>query len=109
MIGDPLLKNLLIRGFVEMYKPLASAICVTLGRKVGRTLRRLGAEGLIDRTKVLDGLGHPSPANSERIAYVLGEKTRSALSSKTDADVLDAGIERFRRDLAALTAARHSV
>jgi hypothetical protein len=46
-------------------------------------------------------LPHPSGANAERIAYFLGKKEAGQLSSRTRADVLDAGREDAMRRVAA--------
>ena len=46
-------------------------------------------EGLIDSSKVLGGIPHPSGANAERIAYFLGRKERDALSNKVNADLIE--------------------
>lgn len=58
--------------------------------------------GCLKRERVLYGLPHPSRENSERVAYFLGEKARSDLSVKTNADKLDAARDGLQRAVASL-------
>jgi hypothetical protein len=62
----------------------------------------LSTQGVLDPSRVLSGLPHPSGANAERIAYFLGRKSRASLSAKTDPDKLDAARERVMKAVAAL-------
>lgn len=62
---------------------------VPLGPKVADALRHLAKRGFIAGDRILTGLPHPSGANAERIAYFLGRKERSLLSSKTNAATID--------------------
>lgn len=89
MTRHPLLREQLLTHFGEDAKALRNALFVPLGDKVTEALHFLAERGLIDRHRILDGLPHPSGANAERIAYFLGNKHRSALSAKTNADKLD--------------------
>lgn len=94
MIRHPLLQKILIAGFGQDAAALPNAVFVPLGDKVSQALFYLADRGLIARERILDGLPHPSGANAERIAYFLGNKARTALSSKTSPDKLDqAGME----------------
>lgn len=98
MIRHPLLQQQLISGFVKDAAALPNALFVPLGDKVSQALFYLAEKGLIARERILEGLPHPSGANAERIAYFLGNKARSALSSKTSPEKLDqARIELSRR------------
>jgi len=49
---------------------------------------------------------HPSPANSERIAYVMGEKPKEALSNKTSPGILDARADMVRQTVKTLLGSR---
>lgn len=69
---------------------LDKAVFVPLGPRVSEGLRWLAQRGVIAQDRALHGLPHPSGANVERIAYFLGRKDRSTLSTKTNADKLDA-------------------
>lgn len=89
MITHPLLQKQLIDGFGQDAKALSDAVFIPLGDKVALALHFLADRGLIAKARILDGLPHPSGANAERIAYFLGKKERSALSSKTSPDKLD--------------------
>jgi hypothetical protein len=82
---------------------LSSAVFVPLGDKVSEALHFLADRGLVERTRILDGLPHPSGANGERIAYFLRRKTRALLSAKTDPEKVDAARDALLRKIAALT------
>lgn len=68
---------------------MSDPVYIPLGPKVSEGLAWLAAEGVINAERVLGGLPHPSGANAERIAYFLGEKRKTALSTKADGDKLD--------------------
>lgn len=89
MTRHPLLRDQLLRYFSEDAEVLRSAVFIPLGDKVTEALHFASDKGLLDRRKILEGLPHPSGANSERIAYFLGKKKRGTLSEKTDPDKLD--------------------
>jgi hypothetical protein len=89
MIRHKLLQAQLVEGFGQDVKELPRAVYVPLGDKVTEALYFLADRGLLNRQQILDGLPHPSGANTERIAYFLGNKERSALSVKTNAAKLD--------------------
>ena len=89
MVRHPLLRQQLIDGFGQDVKELHSAIYVPLGDKVAEALNVLADLGIVDRSRILEGLPHPSGANAERIAYFLGKKEKAALSTKTNALKID--------------------
>lgn len=89
MTKHALLKQQIIDGFGHDVKALPNAIYLPLGDKVAVGLNMLVDLGLMDKTKIIEGLPHPSPANSERIAYFLGKKAKADLSGKTNAAKLD--------------------
>ncbi|MCA8494027.1 hypothetical protein [Burkholderia arboris] len=62
----------------------------------------LTEQGYRRKERVLRGLLHPSGANSERVAYFLGEKARSDLSIETSANNLDAARDNLLTAVAAL-------
>lgn len=102
MIRHPLLCRQLEEGFGMDAQMLKSAVFVPLGDKVTDAMAYLAERGVVDPSRVLSGLPHPSGANAERIAYFIGEKDRAALSSKTDPNKLDQMRAQTIRQLAAL-------
>lgn len=95
MLKHSLLRRYVIEHFGKEAQALKDAVFVPLGDKVAETLRFLVSQGVIKPEQVLDGLPHPSGANAERIAYFLGNKSREALSAKTDPVKLDRARERL--------------
>lgn len=89
MLRHPLLREELLIRFGEDARALPKAVFVPLGDKVAEALHFVADQGFLDRSRILDGLPHPSGANAERIAYFLGRKERSALSVKTDPDKIE--------------------
>lgn len=90
------LRRMLLEHFARELVDLPNAIFVPLGPKVSEVMKWLASTGHIDQTRILEGLPHPSPANLERINYVLGLKPRSSLSVKTNAAKLDEAAEALR-------------
>jgi hypothetical protein len=86
-----------LRWFAEEAESLPQAVFVPLGPAATEATDWLAQRGVLDRSRVLGGLPHPSGANAERIAYFLGRKSREKLSAKTDPGKLD----RARDDLVA--------
>lgn len=83
-----------LRSWLETYTGtelslLPDAVIVPLGPKVAAAMRHLAQRGMIDASRILDGLPHPSGANAERIAYFLGDKAAELCSTKTNTTVLD--------------------
>jgi len=102
MLKHPLLRHYVIEHFGKEAQTLKDAVFVPLGDKVAETLRFLVSQGVIKPEQVLDGLPHPSGANAERIAYFLGNKSREALSAKTDPVKLERARERLCSQVRAL-------
>lgn len=102
MTQHPLLQKQLLVHFAKEAKALKNAVFVPLGPKVSEALAWLVQRGELDGTRVLEGMPHPSGANAERIAYMLGRKPREALSAKTNAVKLDAAARSLREKIAAL-------
>jgi len=86
----PLMRDWLLTYLGEELRSLQGALLVPLGPKVSAMLAYLASQGVVDRSRILDGLPHPSGANAERIAYFLGQKPRDRLSAKTNPERLDA-------------------
>lgn len=94
--GTPsMVNNQFLRGYLDKF--LASeieqlsdnALYIPLGPKVNEALIYLSNNGVLKDEQILSGLPHPSGANAERIAYFLGQKKKSTLSSKTNSDIID--------------------
>jgi hypothetical protein len=102
MVTTPLLQEQLLAYFGEEATQLREAVFVPLGPKVGEALSWLARRGLLDEARILHGLPHPSGANAERIAYFLGRKEASTLSSRTNGSQIDASRLALREKMAAL-------
>lgn len=102
MTKNPLLQKQLLTYFVEDVAALPNAVFIPLGDKVSEALHFLVAEGLLDRSRILDGLPHPSGTNGERIAYFMGRKPRHKLSVKTNPEKLDKARESLQTRVMAL-------
>ena len=90
MTKTPSLKSLMLEHFAKEAAQFKDALFIPLGPVVSDGLNWLANEGILRPQQILHGLPHPSPANAERIAYFIGKKERTALSTKTNADKLDA-------------------
>jgi hypothetical protein len=95
IIRHPLLVQQIDTWFASECKGLRNALFVPLGTAAEAACYRMVEHGLLQRDRVLAGLPHPSPANSERITYFLGRKSASLLSSKTNGAQLDLRRERL--------------
>ncbi|MEO8558212.1 MAG: hypothetical protein ABI439_04060 [Rhodospirillales bacterium] len=102
MLRVPLLREMLTKYLSAEVRSLKDAYF--LGAKVTEALEYLAKQGEIDRDRVLDGLQHPSGANAERIAYLLGRKPQSVLSVKTRAQPIDAARGRLHSKVKELLA-----
>lgn len=95
MVRHPLLRQQLLNGFGTEAQALPKAVFIPLDDKVTEALNFMADQGLLDRSRILDGLPHPSGANAERIAYFLGRKSHELLSVKTDPVKLDLAREKI--------------
>lgn len=101
ILSTPFLLNMCELWLAEEVAQLRNAFWIPLGKEAKSVLGRFAAEGRLDRSRILEGLPHPSGANAERIAYFVGRKPRECLSIKTNPEALDAA----RRGLEAAIAA----
>ena len=83
----------------EEAEHLRGAFWVPLGREPAAVLRHFAGCGLLSRQNILFGLPHPSGANAERIAYFLGRKPKSLLSSKTRPEPIDDAKRQLQQQL----------
>lgn len=102
MVANPLLQAQMLAYFAQEAAQLRDAVYVPLGPKVSQALDWLAARGVLDAGRVLHGLPHPSGANAERIAYFLGRKDRTTLSSRTNGARIDADRAALLEQMAAL-------
>lgn len=102
MTSHSVLRQQLLDGFAQDARALPKAVFLPLGDKVSEALHYLADQGVLSRSRILDGLPHPSGANAERIAYFLGRKERSALSAKTSPEKLDAAKTQLLAQIKAL-------
>ena len=72
---------------------------IPLGPKPADALMYLVNQGVLKREQILAGIPHPSGANAERIKYFCGEKNRSDLSSRTNAEQIDQSREQIQQQL----------
>lgn len=89
MVQTHVLRQQLLSQFAQEAQALSQAVFIPLGDKVSNALHFLAKEGVLPSDRILAGLPHPSGANAERIAYFLGRKERTALSSKTNPEKID--------------------
>ncbi len=104
MLSTPILRRMVETHLASEARALPDAIWLPLGPKALAAMQHLVRLGVIDRSRVLEGLPHPSGANGERIAYFLGRKPRVELSVKTAPAPIDAAREALRAQLARLAA-----
>ena len=102
--------NTFLQAYVMQYfaaeaKVLSTALFVPLGPKVDSVMQKLSERGIIDPERLLSGLEHPSSNNSERIAYLLGRKSREELSPKTNPTRIDRARTSLQEKTARLIAA----
>lgn len=102
MLRTPALRRMVETHLAEEARALPGALWLPLGPKPAMALHHLAASGVLSRSRILDGLPHPSGANAERVAYFLGRKGRATLSAKTRAETLDTARERLTAQIASL-------
>lgn len=105
MIRTPLLRRMLETHLAEEACLLPNALWLPLGPKAGQALRHLVGMGLLDPTRILDGLPHPSGANGERVAVFMGRKAPGAASRQTNGPALVAAAKRLTAQIADLSGA----
>ncbi len=102
ILANSMLHRLAVQGLDPEIDALNAAIWVLVGKEPTAVLKHFVAIGRLSAEQVLQGLPHPSGANAERIAYFLGTKSRDTLSTRTNADVLDARLHELRARISAL-------
>ncbi len=105
IIKIPFLLQQVLDYFVEEISTLQDSLVVPLGDQVAEVVLYLASEGHIDKKNVLAGIPHPSGANNERIAYMLGRKSSANCSAKTNPGKLDIQARRLTERMNGLLAA----
>jgi hypothetical protein len=102
MLRVPEMREWLERYTGRELESLRQALFVPLGPKVTAALEHLSRAGMIDATRVLSGLPHPSGANAERISCFLGDKPAELVSEKTNAASLHAARTKLIQQVSAI-------
>lgn len=102
MLRTPLLRQMVETYLAEEVKLLPKALWLPLGPKAEGALEHLSSKGLLDRSRILSGLPHPSGANAERVAVFLGRKDPAAASTQTKPAPLLAAFKTLRSQIANL-------
>jgi hypothetical protein len=102
MIRTPILRQMIETYLADEARALPNALWLPLGPKPAAALQHLASAGILDRSRILNGLPHPSGANAERIGYFLGRKAREALSAKTRPEPIDQARVALRMQISAL-------
>ena len=88
---NTLLKSYLSRYLLEEIRELdPEVLWITLGEHAAKALEFAVRQGVVDSSRVLSGIPHPSGANKERILYFLDRKERCDLSKQVRPDKIDA-------------------
>jgi hypothetical protein len=106
MTRTPYLQHQILDYFAPEAEKLRDALFIPMGSTVSEGLDWLAAQGIIEPSRILHGLPHPSGANAERVAYFLGRKDKATLSANTNGDQIDATRAALKAQVAALIAAR---
>ena len=89
ILNSPLLRNVIEQYLGEELCQLPpDVLYIPLGDSVADVLYFMADNGYIERNQILAGMPHPSGANSERIAFFLGEKSEKSLSKKTNPAII---------------------
>ncbi|MGZ5199320.1 MAG: hypothetical protein ACXWC4_06065 [Telluria sp.] len=106
MTRTPFLQQQILEWFAPEAAQLRHAVFIPMGSTVSEALDWLAACGIIDASRILHGLPHPSGANAERVAYFLGRKDKATLSANTNGEQLDATRAALVAQMGALIAAK---
>lgn len=90
MTRTPLLRAMIEDHLAAEARTLPEALWIPCGGTAAEGVEWLVRQGVLDPDRVCLGMPHPSPANAERVRYFLGiGRQRSALSNKTNPDLID--------------------
>lgn len=100
--SNPYLRRILDTCLAEEAKALRGCLWIPLGKEAASAMDYLVGQGVLAQNRVLQGLPHPSGANAERIAYFLGRKSKTQLSNRTNAALLDGVKQQLSQQVARL-------
>lgn len=84
MLKTPVLREMIETHLAEETAMLPQALWLPLGPKAEMALQHLASKNLLEKSRILSGLPHPSGANGERIAVFLGRKDAESVSRQTN-------------------------
>lgn len=102
MTRHPLLRRYLLEHFAAELQELPRALVIPLGDKLSESIEFIAEHRQIGRERILSGLEHPSGANSERVAYLIGRKERGKLSAQVRPERIDRARSALEAKVAAL-------
>jgi len=102
MLKIPILCQMIDTHLAEEAALLPKALWLPLGPKAETALQHLATRGLLEKSRILAGLPHPSGANGERIAIFLGKKDADQASRKTRPAPLLAACKALRDQISIL-------
>lgn len=106
MLKTPILRQMIDTHLAEEAALLPKSLWLPLGPKAETALQHLATNGLLEKSRILRGLPHPSGANAERIAVFLGKKDPAAASTKTNSNSLVSAYSALRKQIAELKEVR---
>lgn len=107
MLRTPILRKMVETYLAEEAALLPNALWLPLGPKAQSALTHLAGADLLDKSRILAGLPHPSGANAERVAIFLGRKDPRLASAKTNPVPLLAANAALRGQIAELNGGRN--
>lgn len=102
MLMTPILRQMIDTHLAEEAALLPEALWLPLGPKAETALQHLASRGLLEKSRILAGLPHPSGANGERIAVFLGKKDADQASRQTRPGPLLAAYKTLRKQISTL-------
>lgn len=102
MLKTPVLRQMIDTHLAEEAALLPQALWLPLGPKAEKALQHLTTKGLLEKSRILAGLPHPSGANGERIAVFLGKKDADQASRQTKPAPLLAAYKSLRNQISTL-------
>lgn len=102
MLKTPILRQMIDTHLAEEAALLPKALWLPLGPKAETALQHLATRGLLEKSRILAGLPHPSGANGERIAVFLGKKDADQASRQTRPAPLLAAYKTLRKQISIL-------
>lgn len=100
ILRTPLLRRMIETYLTEEVAALPRALWLPLGPKPAIALQHLVDLGVLDPSRLLDGMPHPSGLNGERVAAFLGKIGPLEASVKTRPEILIAARDALRGRLA---------